>query len=111
MAGSKDGRERRDKKQHYRHAALAHPVRQGILCLMLDGMEAGVAEIATALAEEPGRIAYHLRVLTKHRALQGIAKDPPAPPYFRLAPHASWARRMLAELRKQDREDDPGGRD
>jgi DNA-binding transcriptional ArsR family regulator len=109
MAGSKDGHERRDKEQHYRRAALAHPVRQGILCLMLDGMEAGTAEIAAALAEEPGRIAYHLRVLTRRTALKGIAKDPPAPPYFRLAPQALWARRMLAELRKQDREDDQGG--
>lgn len=111
MAGSKDGGERREKEHHYRRAALAHPVRQGILCLMLDGMEAGAAEIAVVLAEEPGRIAYHLRVLTRRRAVRGIAKDPPAPPYYRLAPQALWARRMLAELRKQDRDDDSGGRD
>jgi DNA-binding transcriptional ArsR family regulator len=111
MAGSKDGHERRDKEHHYRRAALAHPVRQGILRLMLDGMEAGAAEIAAELGEASGRIAYHLRVLTRRRALKGIAKDPPAPPYFRLAPQALWARKMLAELRKQGREDDPGGRD
>lgn len=111
MAGSKDGRERRDKEQHFRRAALAHPVRQGILCLMLDGMEAGAAEIAAELGQAPGTIAHHLRVLTRRGALRGIAKDRPAPPYFRLAPHALWARKMLAELRKQDRKDDPGGRD
>jgi hypothetical protein len=111
MAGFEDGRERRDMEHRYRRAALAHPVRQGILCLMLDGMEAGAAEIATVLAEEPGRIAYHLRVLRRRGALRGIAKDPPAPPWFRLAPGALWARRMLAELAKRDREDDPGGRD
>lgn len=111
MSGSKDGGERREKEHHYRRAALAHPVRQGILCLMLDGMEAGTAEIAAVLAEEPGRVAYHLLVLTRRRALKGIAKDPPAPPYFHLAPQALWARKMLAEFGKQDRGDDPGGRD
>lgn len=98
-------------EHRYRRAALAHPVRQGILCLMLDGMEAGAAEIAAVLAEEPGRIAYHLRVLRRRGALKGVAKDPPAPPFFRLAPGALWARKMLAELNKRDREDDPGGRD
>jgi hypothetical protein len=111
MAGSKDGRERRDKEHHYRRAALAHPVRQGILCLMLDGMEAGAAEIAALLAEEPSRIAYHLGVLTRRRALKGIAKGPPAPPCYRLAPQALWARKMLAELGREDSGDDPGGRD
>jgi DNA-binding transcriptional ArsR family regulator len=111
MAGSKDGREGRDKEQHYRRAALAHPVRQGILRLMLDGMEAGAVEIGAELGVAPGTIAHHLRVLTRRRALKGTAKDPPAPPCFRLAPQALWAHRMLAELGKQDREDDPGGRD
>ena len=110
MAGSKDGRERRDKEHHYRRAALAHPVRQGILGLMLDGMEAGASEIATVLAEEPGRIAYHLRVLRGRGALKGIARDRPAPPCYRLAPQALWARKMLAEFRKQDGNDDRGGR-
>jgi DNA-binding transcriptional ArsR family regulator len=111
MAGSKDGGERRDMEHRYRRAALAHPVRQGILCLMLDGMEAGAAEIAGVLAEDPGRIAYHLRVLRRRGALKGVAKDSPAPPFFRLAPGALWARKMLAELTRRDKEDDPGGRD
>jgi len=111
MAGPKDGREGRDKEHHYRRAALAHPARQEILCLMIDGMEAGAAEIAATLAEESGQIAYHLRVLTRRRALKGTAKDPPAQPCFRLAPQALWARKMLAEIRKRDGDDDPGGRD
>lgn len=111
MAGFEDGRGRRDKEHRYRRAALAHPVRQGILYLMIDGMEAGAAEIAAALAEEPGRIAYHLRVLRRRGALKGVAKDPPSPPYFRLAAQALWARKMLAELGKENRDEEAGGRD
>jgi DNA-binding transcriptional ArsR family regulator len=111
MTGSKDGRKRRDKEHRYRRAALGHPVRRGILCLMLDGMEADAVEISAALAEAPGRIAYHLRVLRRRRSLQGIAKDPPAPPYYRLARHAGWVRKMLAEAGNENREDDAGGRD
>jgi hypothetical protein len=78
---------------------------------MLDGVEAGTAEIAAELGEDLGRIAYHVRVLNRRRALQGVAKDLPAPPCFRLAPQALWVRKMLAESDKQDRDDDPGGRD
>jgi DNA-binding transcriptional ArsR family regulator len=111
MAGSKDGRERRDKEHHYRRAAVSHPLRQEILCLMLDGMEAGAAEIAAELGEAPGRIAYHLRVLARRRALKGRAKDPPAPPCYRLAPQALWVRKMLTELGGRDSEGDAGGRD
>jgi hypothetical protein len=111
MAGFEDGRERQDKEHRYRRAALAHPVRQGILRLMVDGMETGAAEIAAALTEKPGRITYHLSVLTRRRALKGVARDRPAPPCFRLAPQALWARKMLAELGKPDRDDDSGGRD
>ncbi len=111
MTGSKDGRGRRDKEHRYRRATLEHPVRRGILCLMLDGTEADVVEIAATLAEAPGRIAYHLRVLRRRRALKGVAKDPPAGPYYRLAPQALWVRKMLTESSKENREDDPGGRD
>jgi DNA-binding transcriptional ArsR family regulator len=111
MAGSKGGGKRRDKEQHYRRAALAHPVRQGVLRLLLDGMEAGAVEIAAELNEAPGRIAHHLRALRRRGVVRGVAKDPPAPPRFRLAPQTMWARKMLAELAKEDREDDQGGRD
>lgn len=111
MAGSKDGGERRDKEQHYRRAAVAHPLRQGILRLMLSGMEAGAVEIAAELSAAPGKITHHLRVLRQRGALKGIAKDPPAPPCFRLAPGAPWARKMLAEFSKEDGDDCPGGRD
>lgn len=111
MAGFEDERERRDTEDRYRRAALAHPVRQGILHLMLDGMEAAAVEIAAELDQAPGRIAYHLRVLTRRRALKGVARGPTAPPDFRLAPQALWARKMLAEFGKRDGDDDPGGRD
>lgn len=111
MAGLEDGQERRGGEQRHRRAALAHPVRQGILRLLLDGMEAGAVEIGAELNEAPGRVAYHLLVLTRRKALKGVARDRPAPACFRLAPQALWARKMLVELDKQDREDDPGGRD
>jgi hypothetical protein len=111
MAGSKDGREGRDKEHHHRRAALAHPLRQGILRLMLSGMEAGATEIAAELGEAPGRVAYHLCVLRRRRALRAVARDRPAPPFYRLAPQALWARKMLAEFGKPEGPDDPGGRD
>ena len=111
MAGFDDERERREADDRYRRAALAHPVRQGILRLVLAGMEAGAIEIARELDEAPGRIVYHLLVLTRRRALKAIARGPTAPPAFRLAPQALWARKMLAEFDKQDPNDGPGGRD
>jgi hypothetical protein len=110
-AGSKDDGKRRDREHHYRRAALAHPLRRGILRLMLDGMEAGAIEIAAELNEAPGRVAYHLRVLRRRGALKGFAKDPPAPPRFGIAPGVRWARKMLAEFEKEDGDDDQGGRD
>ena len=68
MAGYEDEQERRGIEQRYRRAALAHPMRRGILRLLLDGKEADVVEIATELNEAPGRIAYHLLVLTRRKA-------------------------------------------
>jgi DNA-binding transcriptional ArsR family regulator len=111
MAGFEDEQERRGIEQRYRRAALAHPVRQGILRLLLDGMEAGAVEIAAELNEAPGRIAYHLLVLTRRKAVRGAARDRPASACFRLAPQALWARKMLIELDKEDGQDDSGGRD
>jgi DNA-binding transcriptional ArsR family regulator len=111
MAGSKGGRGRRNREEHYRQAALAHPLRRAILRLLLDGSDAGAVGIAVELAAAPGHVAHHLRVLHRRGALLGVAKDPPAPPHFRLAPQAPWVRKMLAELDERDREDDQGGRD
>ncbi len=111
MAGYEDEQERRGIERHYRRGALAHPVRQGILRLLLDGMEASAVEIAAELNEAPSRIAYHLLVLTRRKALKGVARDRPAAPCFRLAPQALWARKMLIELDREDGQDESGGRD
>jgi DNA-binding transcriptional ArsR family regulator len=97
MAGSGGGEQRRDKKSHYRRAALRHPLRRKILRLMLAGMEADAAEIAAELGEAPGRIAYHLRVLLRRRALRAVARGRSLPALYRRSPQAHWARKMLGE--------------
>ncbi len=79
--------------------------------MVLNGRETSAADIAVELEEAPSRITYHLRVLTKRRALKGRSKGPPTPPSYRLAPQALWVRKMLIELGKQDEEGNPGGRD
>jgi DNA-binding transcriptional ArsR family regulator len=110
MAGAKDGGERRDKEDHYRRAALAHPLRRRILRLLLDGVEGGVEEIAAQLGEPPARVASHLRTLIKRDAVKARARGRLGARY-RLAPEVEWARKMLDEYDSQDEEDDPGGRD
>jgi DNA-binding transcriptional ArsR family regulator len=98
MAGSKDGGKRRDKENHYRCAALLHPLRHRILVLMADGREIDRGEIAAELDEAPGRIAYHVRVLVRRRALKVVPKRRPAPARYRWSPDAGWARKMLGEI-------------
>jgi len=98
MAGSKDGGERRNKERHYRCAVLLHPLRNRILRLLSRGRELGVGEIAAELDQEPGRIAYHVRVLFKRSALQAVQKRRPAAPLYRWSPRAEWARKMLGEI-------------
>jgi DNA-binding transcriptional ArsR family regulator len=95
MAGTGGGGKRRDKENHYRQATLAHPLRQRILRLILDGTEADAAEIAAELDEALGRIAYHLRILVKRDALKVVARRRPSPARYRWSPHAQWARKML----------------
>ena len=102
MAGFKDSGKRRDRKSHYRHAALRHPLRRLILLLMLDGMEAGRDEIAAELDRPPGRVAYHLRVLVRRDALKATARGRPAPALYRFSPQAQWARKMLDEYGSED---------
>jgi len=98
MAGSKDGGKRRDRENHYRCAALLHPLRHRILVLMAEDREVGRAEIAAELDEAPGRVAYHVRVLVRRRALKVVPKRRPAPALYRWSPDAGWARKMLGEI-------------
>lgn len=95
MAGPKDSGRRREREDHYRRAALMHPLRQRILRLMLDRTAAGGDGIAAELEQPLGRIAYHLRVLVRCRALRVVPKRRPAPPLYRWSPQAQWARKML----------------
>jgi DNA-binding transcriptional ArsR family regulator len=97
MAGSKDGEERRDKQCHYRRAALQHPLRRRILCLLLDGTEASADEIAAEVAEPPARVSYHLRILLRREALKATARGRPAPALYRWSPQARWVREMLGD--------------
>jgi DNA-binding transcriptional ArsR family regulator len=99
MAGSEDGRKRRDKKSHYRRAALQHPLRRRILRLMSDGAESGADEIANELGEALTRVTYHLRVLVRRNALKATARGRSLPARYRWAPQAHWARKMLGENR------------
>ena len=110
MAGAKDGGERRDNENRYRHAALAHPLRRRILRLLLDGAEGGAEEIAAELGESLARVAFHLRELIKRDAVKARARGRSAASY-RIAPEAEWARKMLDEYDRQNEEDNPGGRD
>jgi predicted ArsR family transcriptional regulator len=97
MAGSGDGRKRRNKTNHYRHAALWHPLRRQILRLMLDGREVDAGQIATELNEASGKVLHHLRMLVKREVVKARARGRPAPALYRLSPHAQWAREMLSE--------------
>jgi DNA-binding transcriptional ArsR family regulator len=109
MAGFKRGGERRDDGDDKRRAALSHPLRNRILRLMLGGDEAGKAEIAAELDEPQGRIAYHLRVLVRHEALEVVPKCRPTPPHYRRPPDGDWFRKMLEELAEQEEEGGEGG--
>ena len=95
MAGS-GGRER-DRGSHYRRAAMLQPLRRRIVRSLAPGREASAAELAAELEQPLGRIAYHLRVLTRRRVLTVVPKRRPAPPLYRWSADAQWAREMLAE--------------
>lgn len=106
MVEPEGGKERRDRKEHYRRAALFHPLRRGIVKLTCSGVEATAIEIAGELGEELGRVGYHVRVLVRRGALAVVPRRRPAPPLYRLSSEAEWARRMLAEIEERRSEDD-----
>jgi DNA-binding transcriptional ArsR family regulator len=101
MAGSGGGKKRRDKENHYRHAAILHATRQAILHLLSDGRELGASEVAAELDEPLGRISYHLRVLIRRGALKAVARGP-APALYSWSPQAHWVRKMLDEYGSED---------
>jgi len=96
MAGTEGGEGRRDRKKHYRLAAISHPLRQAILRLLSGGRQADAVEIAAELDEERGRIAYHLRLLFRRGALKAAARGRSAALYRR-APQAHWVRKLLGK--------------
>jgi DNA-binding transcriptional ArsR family regulator len=106
MAGAEGGGKRRDRENHYHCAAILHPLRHRILRLMFNGPEAGVSEIADALDQPLGRVAYHVFVLVRHNALKTVPRRRPAAPLYRWSPDAEWARKMLGEIDEQGWEDD-----
>jgi len=91
-----------DIEEHYRFAAISHPLRQAILRLLADRGEADEGEIAAALDERRARIAYHLRVLVGRDALKAAARGR-SRALYRWAPDARWARKLLEE----DDEEEP----
>jgi DNA-binding transcriptional ArsR family regulator len=106
MAGTEDGSRSHDREDHYRRAAVLHPLRQRILRLMSDGREAGLAGIAADLKEPRGTVAYHLSVLVARGALGIVPRQKAAPVLYRWSSDAEWARKMLDEIDARSAEDD-----
>lgn len=96
MAGSSGGKEH-DKENHYRQAAMFHPLRQRIARLLSGGGEVAAGELSAKLEQPLGRIAYHLRILVRRRVLRVVPKRRPAPPRYRWSEDARWAQEMLVE--------------
>lgn len=106
MAGTEDGSRHRDREEHYRCAAILHPLRQRILRLMADDREAGLAGIAADLEEPRGTVAYHLSILVARGALRIVPRQKAAPALYRWASDAEWARKMLEEIDARSGEGD-----
>lgn len=95
MAGSSDREQARE--DHYRRAAMFHPLRQRIARLLLSGAEVGADELSTKLEQPLGTIGHHLRVLRRRGVLKVVPRRRPTPPLYRWADDAEWAREMLVE--------------
>jgi hypothetical protein len=104
MAGSSGGK-RCDRDDHYRCAAVMHPLRSQLLRLMPEDGEAGAEQLAGEVGRRTSRIVYHLRVLTRHSALRVVPRRRPAPPLYRHPPDREWVRKLLEEI------DPPGAED
>lgn len=106
MAGLENCGKREDREEHYRCAAVLHPLRGQVLRLMLSGKERTVADIAAELGHSLGRIGYHLRVLKRREALKARSGSGADRPLYRWAPGAHWARKMLDEIDARSAEEE-----
>ncbi len=97
MAGAEGDEKRGNREDHYRCAAMFHPLRQRIAKRLLGGRELGLAELSANLDEPPGRLPHHLRVLVRHGVLQVVSRRRPAPPLYRWSNEAQWAHEMLVD--------------
>jgi DNA-binding transcriptional ArsR family regulator len=93
MAGFSDREHSRE--DHYRVAAMFHPLRQRIARALSDGLEAGAAELSLELGQPLGRVRHHLRILARRRVLKVVPRRRPTPPLYRWSDDAAWARDML----------------
>jgi DNA-binding transcriptional ArsR family regulator len=98
MAGSETDGGHHGEESNFRRAALLHPLRGRILRRVCGGGEIGARELSAELDVAPGRIAYHLRLLARRRALKIVPRRRPAAPLYRLSPDADWVREMLDEV-------------
>lgn len=92
MAGEEGTRGRRGNRFKRPAAALMHPVRQRIACLLADRGELDAIELAAVLGVKPAEVAYHLRVLVKSGLLGVEPKRPPTPPCYRWSGGIEWVR-------------------
>jgi hypothetical protein len=97
MAGSSGGK-RCDRDDHYRCAAVMHPLRSQMLRLVPGDGEVGAERLAAEVGRRTSRIVYHLRVLTRHGALRVVPRRNPAAPLYRHPPERDWVRKLLDEI-------------
>lgn len=96
MAGS--GNREHEGENHYRRAAMFHPLRQRIGRTLAGGAELAAAELSLELKQPLGRIGYHLRVLTRRGVLKVVPRRRPTRPRYRWSDDAGWAKEMLVEV-------------
>lgn len=87
-----------DREDHYRCAAVMHPLRSRLLRIVPDDGEVGAAQLAGEVGWRPRRIVYHLRVLTRHGALRVVPRRRPRPPLYRHPTDRAWVRKLLDEI-------------
>jgi DNA-binding transcriptional ArsR family regulator len=87
-----------DREDHYRCAAVMHPMRSRLLRIVPEEGEVEAEQLAVEVGRQTSRIVYHLRVLTKHGALRIVPRRRPAPPLYRHPTEREWVRKLLDEI-------------